>query len=254
MGTPPLSWLRRGDNEVTRRLIQSTDGVVALTEALASDFAPALPSLVFEGIAPVGMFDGVAADRPACMDSSWINVSYVGSLHEQYGVGALIQAIDLVRDERVHLHLFGRGNVRADGGLHGRVHFHGVVGRAQVAQVMAHSDVLINPRDPAMEFTRYSFPSKLLEYMLSGTTTLTTRLPSIPREYGEFLEWIDVPTPGGIAAAIEAFLSEPLFDAEVRANRAKEYVRSHCGPAAQGGRIRDFLSKLDEYVQRGNVA
>ena len=47
--------------------------------------------------------------------------------------------------------------------------------------------LLINPRFSNEEYTKYSFPSKNMEYMASGTPILTTKLPGMPKEYYEYI-------------------------------------------------------------------
>ena len=41
----------------------------------------------------------------------------------------------------------------------------------------------MNPRFTGAEYTLYSFPSKNIEYMVSGTPVITTRLAGIPDDY-----------------------------------------------------------------------
>ena len=43
--------------------------------------------------------------------------------------------------------------------------------------------LLVNPRPPIGEWTSYSFPSKNMEYMASGTPLVAFDLPCIPEEY-----------------------------------------------------------------------
>ena len=47
--------------------------------------------------------------------------------------------------------------------------------------------LLVNPRPTTEEFTIYSFPSKNMEYMASGTPLLTTKLPGMPEEYHQYV-------------------------------------------------------------------
>ena len=63
----------------------------------------------------------------------------------------------------------------------------GNIARDKVLEYERKATLLINVRDPAESFTKYSFPSKTIEYMLSGTPMLTTRLQGIPEEYFEYL-------------------------------------------------------------------
>ena len=48
---------------------------------------------------------------------------------------------------------------------------------------LASADFLLNPRDTEWPGSKYSFPSKLLEYMLMDRPILSTRMHGIPNEY-----------------------------------------------------------------------
>lgn len=68
------------------------------------------------------------------------------------------------------------------------------------------SDFLINPRDTRWEGAKFSFPSKLLDYMARGLPILSTRIPSIPEEYFEcFLEVSDEDADGLATTLDRAF-------------------------------------------------
>ena len=44
---------------------------------------------------------------------------------------------------------------------------------------------MVNPRKAEGEWVKYSFPSKNIEYMASGTPLLAYNLPCIPPEYSD---------------------------------------------------------------------
>ena len=48
----------------------------------------------------------------------------------------------------------------------------------------------MNPRPVDDEYVKYSFPSKNMEYMASGTSTLLTAIPSMPESYYPFVHLI----------------------------------------------------------------
>ena len=87
--------------------------------------------------------------------------------------------------------------------------------------------LLINPRPTDLSFSRFSFPSKTSEYMLSGTPILTTRISGIPQEYDEFLNYIDDESYTGIARCIKNILSD--------SNRRMRYEKAQLA--------RDFITK-----------
>lgn len=82
------------------------------------------------------------------------------------------------------LEIYGDGDYRAElvelAAKHDRIIYKGLVSRDVIVARQKQVALLINPRPSSYEYTQYSFPSKIMEYMLSGTPVLTTKLPGIP--------------------------------------------------------------------------
>ena len=67
--------------------------------------------------------------------------------------------------------------------------------------------LLVNPRKGHEEYTKYSFPSKTMEYMASGTPTIMYKLPGLPIEYEEYL----VLLPDNSQETLTAILKQCLY-------------------------------------------
>lgn len=113
---------------------------------------------------------------------------YAGGLYEKYGVKMLIDAIIKIKSYDVKLLLYGSGDLvdyikslNSD-----KIIYKGVVTNDIILEEERKVSILINPRFTTEEYTKYSFPSKNIEYMLSGTPLLTTKLPGIPTEYFDY--------------------------------------------------------------------
>lgn len=86
--------------------------------------------------------------------------------------------------------------------------------------------LLVNSRFTIEEFTKYSFPSKNMEYMASGTPLLTTKLPGMPQEYYPYVFLFDEETIDGYADAISNALTHSeseLFKLGVSAKKVRPY-------------------------------
>ena len=68
-----------------------------------------------------------------------------------------------------------------------RIIFLGKLQRENALKVMKQATVLVNPRQNNEEFTKYSFPSKTLEYLASGIPLIGYKLDGIPDEYDRFI-------------------------------------------------------------------
>ena len=67
-----------------------------------------------------------------------------------------------------------------------KIKYFGVIDFESILLRQKNTDLLINPRPSIDEYTKYSFPSKIMEYMASGTPVLTTKLSGIPMEYYDY--------------------------------------------------------------------
>ena len=252
--TDPPGVVLPSDGTIVRRLknidiflvewaLRSVDGVVVLTAPLATDFAPGTPSLLMEGIL-------AAEARPSAspLPRSTFRAMYAGGLFGTYGVGRLVEAIQTLPNDEVRFAAYGKGplsswiNDQAD--VDARIEKVQFVKRDVVMERYATADLLVQPRPVDQDFVRYSFPSKLLEYMASGSPVLTTRLPGIPPEYEPYLYWIDDDSVEGIGRSLRAVMAIPADERAAKGRAAAEFVTETRSSGAQGARIRDFLAEI----------
>lgn len=251
--------LRRLDHALVRMALRRCSGVVVLTAALAEDFAPSLPRLVMEGICnppsaqasacgPAGPLDAGrlrVADRGPAVSR---DVVYAGGLTRAYGVDRLVEAFRGMDDPDLRLHLFGRGELeewaRTQAKLDPRIAPPELLDRGALVQRLARAAVLVNPRPVDQSFVRYSFPSKLIEYLSTGVPVVTTRLPGIPSDYDPHLCFAESDTAKGLRDALYRVLTMSPEERLSLGNAGATFVRQTRSPAAQGKRIRSFLAGL----------
>lgn len=116
---------------------------------------------------------------------------YAGMIEARYGVKTMVNAFIAANIPNVELHLCGSGSyvkeLRQVIKHHKSIVFHGTIWNEDVIKMEKESILLINPRPTHEEFVKYSFPSKNIEYMSSGTPILTTKLPSMPLDYYRYV-------------------------------------------------------------------
>ena len=96
--------------------------------------------------------------------------------------------------------------------------------------------LLINPRPTNEEYTKYSFPSKTLEYMASGTPVLMTRLPGMPKDYEEYVYLFDEETVEGFANTLGEVL-QSKSELQEKGKRAREFILTTRNNRGQALRI-----------------
>lgn len=221
------------------------DGYVYLTRHMKDVIAPGKPYIVLEGIhnseAETGEIKPVEKSCPR-------SIMYAGRLHEKYGILNLLDAFELINDTEAQLWIFGDGTAVSEienrAKKDDRIKYFGRLAYEEILEYEKRATLLINPRSVKDEFTKYSFPSKTIEYMHSGTPVLTTRLEGIPEEYNEYVFMADDNDPVLLSEAINEILA--LSDDELRktGEKAKAFIINKKNEVVQSKSILDFLTML----------
>ena len=122
-------------------------------------------------------------------------ILYAGGLQEKYGIMNLIRAFQLIPNQSYKLIICGDGDaynkIVEASEIDKRIVFKGRISRTEVLSLILESTVLINPRQNNESFTRYSFPSKTLEYLSSGIPLIGYKLDGIDDEYDLFINYVE---------------------------------------------------------------
>ena len=224
------------------KLIRSCTGYVVMTEQM-KEFLPAgRKTVVLEGHA-----DREMARRENRMeDKKHPRVClYAGGLHRKYGIETLVQAFLQANIPDAVLEIYGDGDYAPELRRLSdpAVRYHGIVPNARVVEEELTATLLINPRPTDEEFTRYSFPSKNMEYMASGTPVLTTRLPGMPREYAPYVYLFDGENAEGMAETLRQVLSRSGEELHARGCAARRFVLEEKSNVVQAGKILRLLEE-----------
>ncbi len=220
------------------------DGYVYLTEAMSSKIKPEAPYIVVEGIAEVK--ESVPAQIK--QKSSPRVIMYAGGIHEKYGVINLIEGFLNSKHKDTQLWLFGNGSseekVKEYSEKYARIKFFGRCDREKILEFERMATLLINVRSTETEFTKYSFPSKTIEYMLSGTPVISTRLKGIPEEYFDYILGLDDNDVSSITKSIDEALGLSDETLSQIGSRARDFVIREKNSRSQSKRILDFISSF----------
>ena len=214
------------------------DKFVFLTEAMNVVNEYSRPYIVMEG-----MSDGTMVEHNKPFEHKDVRtIMYAGGLHERYGLKKLTEAFMMLPQKNIRLKLFGTGPFvgelekkycKEDK----RVMYMGVAPNKEVVEAELEASLLVNPRPTHEEFTKYSFPSKNIEYMASGTPLLTTKLPGMPKEYYPYVFLIEDETTEGYSKSLAEALNktdEELFEYGAK---AKGFVLDKKNSCEQARRV-----------------
>ena len=233
--------------KVNTRELTKFDGYVLLTEAMNERVNPKRrPFIIAEGQADANMAlrDNRLNDKHAektCL--------YAGMLHAQYGVVKLAKAFQRVKNPDARLVFYGDGDAAQEldalAKEDQRIELRGVADNASVVSEELRATLLVNPRPSGEAFTAFSFPSKNLEYMVSGTPVLTTRLSGMPREYDDYDFLFFDESVEGMAKTLEETLALPRETLHEKGLAAKAFVLKEKSNTAQAARVLNLLAALD---------
>ncbi len=210
------SWIykfaKKWDIRKFNKLNRYVDSYVLLTEHMRNmiDIRDC-PYTIVEGI--VDSRDLIGRDRDRCTDiiskdKDAKYIVYTGKLNARFGVKDLIDAFTLLKGSEYRLVLCGAGDcedyIREIQCSDPRILFMGQVTPAHATEWVRGANLLVNPRKNVEEYTKYSFPSKTIEYLLSGNAVAGYYLDGMPEIYRNFIR---VPTDGSVSALRDALKS-----------------------------------------------
>lgn len=217
---------------------------VLLTEAMNDRLNPGgKPYVVLEGHCDLSMAEkepdpGKKTSPRSCM--------YAGAISEKYGLRNLIEGFRMADIPNARLDLYGPCDFEEElvqlAAEDPRIFYGGLLLNHEIVDREQQAALLINPRPTTEEFVKYSFPSKNMEYMVSGTPVLTTVLPGMPKEYYPHVYLLEDESARGIAGKLEQILAqsdEVLFEKGLRARRFVLETRNN---VVQGKKILDMLN------------
>jgi len=184
---PVYDFFKKIDIHKMEKLIAHVDSFMLLTEYMAEKLnVGKRPYIVVEGIT-----DKQQA-APNKREKHGKKVAYAGKLVEAFGAKRLIEAFELIEDPQASLHICGGGElkpyVEEMCKKDSRIHYHGVVSAEKANEILQQADVLVNPRQNDDEYTKYSFPSKNIEYLMTGNAVIAYMLDGMPEIYRKLFQ------------------------------------------------------------------
>jgi glycosyltransferase involved in cell wall biosynthesis len=198
------------------------------------------PYVIIEGICDPELFDGI---QPAKV-SEKKSIMYAGGLSRKYGLGLLLDAFKDIQDD-IELWIFGSGDMHEEleamSMTDPRIKYFGMVEREKVLKYELSATMMVNLRNPEEELTKFSFPSKTMEYMSSGTPFLTTRLKGIPEEYFFSCYTIDNYSAVALKHKVITILSMTEDIRLQKGREAKNFVSTKKNLTSQSRKLSDLL-------------
>ena len=175
-------------------------------------------------------------------------VLYSGNLNKRYGILTLLEAFHRTTNPEYCLKICGDGDGVQDilnySKKDQRIQYLGLLARNEVLTLQKKATLLVNPRNSKDEYTKFSFPSKTMEYLASGTPVLMSHLLSIPPEYDNHIYYQNDETIEGWSDSIENILSKKEEELSAFGESSAEFILTQKTPQPQVKRLLDFISHI----------
>lgn len=236
------------NQEILLRESKIFDGFVLYTEAMKDVLrCNKKNSIVIEGI--VESLENVPSYVNSKVNSKQI-IMYAGGLNRRYGVKLLAEGFISAQIENTELHFYGNGDYAEElkklSMENPSIKYFGLVSPDQIKKKMKEASLLVNPRPIDEEFTKYSCPSKTLEYMSSGVPFLSSRLQGIPEEYFEYIYSIDDVSISGISNALKMVFCDSLETRTKKAYEAQKFILLNKNEKVQVQKLISFADGLEK--------
>lgn len=203
-------WYSRRLSEKMKALQGECDSYILFTQPMATRMGiEDKPYMVSEGFCDASIFD----DIPDQEKYPRKTIVYGGNLSRLYGIQNLVKGF-MQTDLDAELHLYGAGGdaafIEECARKDSRIKFFGRVDRKTLLVALKKAHLLVVNKPTSDDYSKYSFSSKILEYMASGTPLLTTRVGGMPEEYMKYVYVIEDESIGGISDILASVMdNEP---------------------------------------------
>lgn len=245
-----LSFINRQISKYSSKIVAKSlakfDAYLFLTEAMNTIVNPNnKPYIVIEGHC-----DSSMAQRENTLEnkSEPKVMMYAGGIHKEFGIQRLVNAFLAADVPGWECHIYGDGNYQNEltelCKKTDKVKYFGAQPNALVVENQLKASLLVNPRLTDAEYVKYSFPSKTLECMVSGTPLLTTNLPGMPKSYHDYVYLFGEETEAAFQMMLEKVLALSPEELHAQGLRAKQYALEEKNNVSQAKKLFDFMKEL----------
>lgn len=243
--SPLRKILNRWDMKRAMNFRDAVDGFVVLS----SYMNPVInrhnrPWVVMDGLCHFDAID----QTPPSTDINGRYLLYAGKISTTFGVDKLVEGFLKANLKDVKLCLCGDGDyalkLREIAKENNSVIFNGPVTHNKVLALEKSASVLVDPRPIDTEIAKMSFPSKIIEYMASGTPVLVSNIPSFQPEYEQYQYRISEVSVDGLCNAITTTMAHSDEELKDIGSKARTFVLENKTIQKQCKKVVDMIERI----------
>lgn len=199
------------------------------------------PSVGYPGELPEPVFD---ENEPVVM--------FAGTFDRIRGIDKFLSIIPKIEDENVRFWISGTGNnqelQRIRENVHNlddnRVEYFGTLPWKQYQQRLVSADVFVNFQNPNDDLSKYTFPSKLLDFLSAGGLIVSTDMGDLATTFDKEIlisEYADDELANTLQNAIDC-VREDSYSREPQ----RDWIKQNCSHSAIGHEINKVIKKSQQ--------
>lgn len=192
----------------------------------------------------------LAEDFGVRLKGDTVNVVYLGKLSKSGGLDILLALPQMISNPNVRFIYGGKGypedisRLNALAASDSRVDFRGFVEDCGVAELFECADVFINPRDPDDVVNDMVFPSKIMHYLQTGKTVVSTWTKGLDPIYRDLMLIAKTPSIEDFARSTIEAVEETVEQHSIRSERIADFLRDSRLWSEQARRFDVFVSDI----------
>lgn len=139
-------------------------------------------------------------------------IIFAGTLNEENGTSLLMGFAARNPAAKFQLHVYGDGDLASDienvARNDSRIKYFGRIRDSELQIKLKSADYLINLRDPNGASADYSFPSKIINFIASGTPVVSNRFPGLDASFDNVIHVFDEYSESSLSDTLISLLSD----------------------------------------------
>lgn len=172
-------------------------------------------------------------------------IMYAGNIFKRRGVDLLLDAFQLIDKPEYRLWIRGNGDLKdeiiARSKQDPRIVYFEPMSLTELRKMERKATVMVNTTPPSMDFTKYFFPSKTMEYLASGTPTVMFRLECMPKEYDSYVYYVEEESISALKSKLVEVCEKPMDELVDFGQEARNFVLTNKNPIAQCEKILEII-------------